>query len=779
MSKKRSPPPPPERRARWPLVAVGAATASAVVAAFFLGRGDDAPIVFPPPPALASAPGPTVDDFVGAEVCRDCHVQQYETWTASTHGRAGGVPSAGNLIASFDGRPIRFRDAVVIPSASGGEYRFTVIQAIGDTTVFRVDGVVGGGHMVGGGTQGFLSSFPDGTLRFLPFDFIRREGEWFCNTNTRTDEGWVPITREMALTDCGDWPPIRVFGTEERYANCQGCHGSQVMIRFDGAAQRYATHVRSLAINCESCHGPARDHVARARAGALGDTTDLGVRALGLLDEDASLEVCFQCHALKNVLEREYLAGKDFEASYSVLGSLLGDEPFLPDGRVRLFAYQSNHLASDCYLNGTMNCVDCHAPHGLSYRDAFGRPLDGRFDDGQCTACHASKAQNPTAHTRHPAESEGARCVSCHMPYLQHKEVGNQLRFARSDHTIPIPRPAFDASIGIETACAGCHRNVGIDSLQRITDAWYGPVKPHKDIVAGLIRAERGETADPVAELLFPDTEHPMAQVAALNVLMTRHLRPDAEVVDPEMRIRLERLALHENVDVESAALAALHLAGGNDPAVRRFLRDRIASWGERDRAMRRRWTMALGIIADGFREGGAYNDAVATYHKALELDPAEPRILRNLAQAHSEAGDYIAAIEFFERSLAADPAQALTLVNLGIALERAGRPDEAETAYRRAIEVNPTEALAHLNLGSVHLRREEFDEAITRYRRAVALDPGLALGHYYLARSLIMVNQFPQALVSVRRALQFDQSIEGAHAMEAELARVLGGGGR
>ena len=52
-----------------------------------------------------------------------------------------------------------------------------------------------------------------------------------------------------------------------------------------------------------------------------------------------------------------------------------------PDGRVRTFGYQLNHLASDCYLNGSMTCVSCHDPHTQTYRDEQFRPLEGRFED--------------------------------------------------------------------------------------------------------------------------------------------------------------------------------------------------------------------------------------------------------------------------------------------------------------------------------------------------------------------------------------------------------------
>ena len=735
-------------------------------------------VVFPPPLAMTAQVGPTLDDFAGADACAQCHQREYAAWRGSTHGRAGGIPSRDNVIANFDGRPIRFQDAVVIPSVSQtGEYTFTVRQQGHDPVVFPVAGVVGGGHMVGGGTQGFLSAFTDGTLRFLPFDFIRREGVWFCNTNTRTNEGWVEITEDMLLADCGDWPPLRVFGTESRFANCQECHGSQIVIRFDQDAGRYETRVRSLSINCESCHGPAMRHVELAQAGELGESTDLGVRALGLLDEDASLEVCFQCHALKEVIAPGYLPGKKLQDHYALLAPLLGDRPFFPDGRVRTFAYQINHLASACYLNGTMNCVDCHEPHGQGYRDIYGRPLASRFSNEQCTSCHASKAVDLTSHTHHPAGSPGSECVSCHMPYLQQQEVGDRLRFARSDHTIPIPRPAFDTALGVENACSGCHQNSTVAQLQDITDQWYGEVKPHKDIVSGMVRASRGETSDPALELLHPDTDHPMAQVAALTFLIADYLRPDMPALNPEVQARLEQLADNHNVDVRAVALASLHYAAGDDPTVRAFLAERLASLGESDAAVRQRWALTLGYYGDAFRESADVEDALVVYHKALEVMPEHAGILRNLGLAHSARRDYPSAIDFFERSLASDPQQALAWVNLGIALEGQGQDVEAAETYRRALQVNATEALAYFNLGNLHLRRDEFPEAIAQYQRAVTFDPGLALGHYYLGRALIMVNDLTNALTSARRALEFEPTNEGAREMVAELERVLGGG--
>src|SRR5204863_1528083 len=127
------------------------------------------------------------------------------------------------------------------------------------------------------------------------------------------------------------------------------------------------------------------------------------------------------------IREGEYLPGDSLEDYFSLKLSLLGDNPFLVDGRVRLFDYQSNHLFSDCYLDGSMTCVDCHDPHSQDYRDINGRSLGGKFDNGQCTDCHASKALSPERHSHHKTGSAGNLCTSCHMPFLQHQGVGPHL----------------------------------------------------------------------------------------------------------------------------------------------------------------------------------------------------------------------------------------------------------------------------------------------------------------------------------------------------------------
>jgi tetratricopeptide (TPR) repeat protein len=732
------------------------------------------PLDFPAPaPTAVATVSP--EDFVGAEACSSCHAAQYEAWATSTHGRAGGSPGPDVVIAPFDGQAIRFADATVTPRVRGGVYEFVVRQDGFDDAVYGVDGVIGGAHMIGGGTQGFISRQPDGTERFLPWDWSGASSEWFCNTGSRTNQGWEPITTEMPLAECGDWPPLRPIGTVDRFANCQECHGSQIRTRLD-PGNGFTTEYTTLQVNCESCHGPGREHVELASGEGFGQDGDIGLPSLAYLDKDESLGVCFQCHALKDVLKPGYLPGEPLEEYYALKYPILGDQPYFPDARVRTFAYQANHLASACYLQGPMDCTSCHEPHAQDYWDINREPLADPFDDGQCTSCHPSKIIDVESHTFHPADSEGSTCVSCHMEYLQQPEVGDGVRFARSDHTIAIPRPVFDADLGIESACAQCHTDSSPLQLQSQAREWWGEPKPHRPLVTGIASEFRARNLAEAADmLLHPDETDPLIQFQALSRLLTAYLRPDVGELPPEVENRLVALSESSDPDVRSLALASLHWSRGDDPAVRRRLVDALAN-APSDEALRGRWILALGFLGDRARDAGDFETSLIAYRKALELRPGDPRVLHSLGQMYNRSGEYPLAIETIRMSLAADPDQPLAWVNLGIALSGIGDPRGATDAYEEAMRLNPYEALAHFNLGNTHQRGGRLEEAAASYARAVEADPGLGLAHFELGRTYIRLERFQEALRHARRAVEFLPDHQSSRQMLADLERALGG---
>ena len=614
-------------------------------------------------PSLSLAPPATIehaaitnkisfDDFIGAEACAPCHAAQYAQWKKSTHGNAGGEPGQARVIAKFNGEPLHFKDAVVIPSQKNGEYVFTIKPEGQPAEEIKVAAIVGGGHMAGGGTQSFFAKFPDGTLKFLPFDFIRAENTWFVQLRASRD--WAPVSREISLNDLAHWPPHRILGAQLEHSNCQNCHGSQILVEREAKTQRYVTRYQSLQINCESCHGPGRRHVELMQNANAAQLENIGMKPLSTLSKDEALQVCFQCHATKDEMQPGYLPGKNFDEHFAVKFPILGSAPYLPDGRVRGFAYQENHLYSACYLEGSMTCVDCHDPHAQTYRDVRGAPLAGRFANEQCTSCHASKAHEVERHTHHRADSNGSLCVSCHMPYLQHQGIGNKLRFARSDHSIPIPRPAFDAQWGIENACSKCHQEKSVATLQTQVEKWYGRLKPHHAQVNNFLQAQNVNDIARAAELLLLEApEHPMAQVANLSRFVQNYAQPDMAALGVEIRARLEHLAQSEDLEVQAFALMTLHYIAGEEPSVREFLNAQLRVAGAKENALRRRWALAmdfLGIVWASERRD--YAKAIGAHRKALEILPEDEVTRSNLAQAYQQRGEHEAAIATLREGL-------------------------------------------------------------------------------------------------------------------------------
>lgn len=732
---------------------------------------------------LLALPGPQTafvepivrrEDFVGSEKCASCHQREFGMWKASTHAAAGGVPPMVKVIARFNGAPIRFRDATVIPATAGGRFTFTVKRPGRPDRTYRVDGVIGGGHMQGGGTQGFVTRVVDGTYRFLPFDFSRHSNRWFCNTIGRADHGWQPITPDLSLDECVDFPPVRALGDDARFSNCASCHGSQITMALDTVARRYRTEFTSLGINCESCHGPGRRHLALvADTGAVA-RGDVGMAALATYPKDSSLGTCWQCHALKDQLRKGYVSGKPLEAYYAMRTPQLGDEAHLPDGRVRTFAYQQGHLYSDCYVNGGMTCTSCHDPHSQGYRDVNGVALTGRFDDRQCTSCHASKGVKPALHTRHKSGSPGSQCTSCHMPYLQEPELGPSIQYARSDHAIPIPRPAFDSTLGVRSACRICHADRSEGALDAQVRAWWGEVKPHARAIDALVEAQRGGDRASVAKLLLvPDERHTAALFAGMAWFLEHHLAPDVPELEDDVVRRLEKLATHPDPDVRALALASLHYSAGQDNAVRRVLADALRQPQPADHLLRSRWVVILGYLGDKARGEGKADVAIRTYRKALEVEPENARVYQNLGLAYSMTRSLDQAVQAYRRSLEIDGSQPLTLVNLGIAYDEQRQGAQAVAAYERAIALNEFEPLAWFNLGNVYLKSGDLPEAKSDYERALASDPSIAAANFYLARIALQQRDFPAALAALESGLEFDPKNAEALQMRDQLQKA------
>jgi len=618
---------------------------------------------FPP----MSNPQRSADDFVGSEACQRCHTEAYKTWSQSTHGRAGGAPSDKNIRPKTAQRRFRFSDTVIelVSRADRTEFILRSVHAPNGppTERVQVDGIVGADALLGGGGQAYFHRQPDGLMIHLPFEFSEKSQGWFCQKSEKVQNGrheqvryrWRKIDGSFPIADC-QWPPKRTLGYTNRQ-HCGNCHGSQIQVKFSRRAKGFKTEFTSLRINCESCHGPGRVHVEKMKQGGAGGT-DIGLSPLDLLDKNGSVQVCMSCHASKSVIRAGYYSGDHLDSFFSLLSM---SDPWAAvihfDGRISDFGYQEGHLFSDCYIDGSMTCVDCHDPHAQTYRDVHGSRLNSPFDDGQCTGCHPAKTRNN--HGGHSGVETAVRCVDCHMPYHQHPSVPATFKLARSDHAIPIPRPGVDEGAGIRNACDHCHQEKGVAWQAASMPGLFGELKERPawmETLMSMGNAHRRGNSPKMYLTAIPNLiqelgkDAPYGSVFALTFLVQHHLLNPTHPVSPALIERLKKIAQSPILDVRAAALTTALIL---DPA-----REGVTHWALQE--IRRNPTTIEALRAklqhNFFRLMDAYGSTDRGAHLArafgknlplLNLQPT--RQISTAAESLAENQQWSQAVALFE----------------------------------------------------------------------------------------------------------------------------------
>lgn len=141
-----------------------------------------------------------------------------------------------------------------------------------------------------------------------------------------------------------------------------------------------------------------------------------------------------------------------------------------------------------------------------------------------------------------------------------------------------------------------------------------------------------------------------------------------------------------------------------------------------------------LGIA---YYQGGEIDKALASYARALDIDPRNALLLSHAGGARlarfardGEPDDLQLAERDFLAALAIDPALLSAGNGLGIVYSRSGRPGEAIAAWKRTLAAQPDFAPALLNLGITLLEAGRAGESLAylqKYRAAgqAKLSPG------------------------------------------------------
>jgi tetratricopeptide (TPR) repeat protein len=153
----------------------------------------------------------------------------------------------------------------------------------------------------------------------------------------------------------------------------------------------------------------------------------------------------------------------------------------------------------------------------------------------------------------------------------------------------------------------------------------------------------------------------------------------------------------------------------------------------------------------------GRYNEAIAHYHKALQINPYYPNAYANLGLTLAKQGKVEEGITQLLKALQIKPKDYETLSNLGVALLKQERYAEAIKYLSEALEINPHFAKAHNNIGVVLRRQNRFQESMDHLRSALQLDPDYAEAYNNLGVTLANQGRYEEAIVQFSAALEIN----------------------
>ena len=203
-----------------------------------------------------------------------------------------------------------------------------------------------------------------------------------------------------------------------------------------------------------------------------------------------------------------------------------------------------------------------------------------------------------------------------------------------------------------------------------------------------------------------------------------------------------------------------------------------------------------LGVL---YYNKGLYEEAVAAFMTALELDSKMEVAQRNLEIAYFNTGYYDTRIpelkerlrlrpedrdarwelgrtfallgqqpeaaEQFRALLQYSPNDVGALLQLALAEKQGGDIERAQQCLERAVELDADSALLHVTLGEVLYHRGLSDEALAELQRAVELNPENHDALYLMGFVLGDIGRHEDAREVTRRAIQLNPALSRAHA--------------
>jgi hypothetical protein len=482
----------------------------------------------------------------------------------------------------------------------GGNGRRYRVEVVGNQIVHHEIGMDGSGNAVydrsapitlaiGSGTRGKSYGINRNGLFFQsPISWYTRDGGFF-----QLSPGFGRRTKphfERRLSD-----------------ECLHCH-TGVMVRHPRQPHRLVEpFFQEVAIGCERCHGPGREHVRRQESDNPPVPDDSIVNPAKLAPRKREA-VCNQCH-----LHGEFQVARygrkpyDFRPGMElddVLMVFVVGAGFDKEGHTKSVSHVMQMQSSACFQrsNGKLGCISCHNPHDKE------RP-DNRvkFYRQRCLECHADQGCSLPVEQQNAAPAEGS-CIHCHMPAAVARDI---VHASQTDHRV-LKEPSAAAALA-EDGDRGFENWKLFDGAEKRLPAWE-------------VRRARGlAMVDAASRGQFPRSR--LREAAILLAPLVEHLPEDYELC-------------------YALAQCALEEQRGDDAL--KYLEQAVRLHPEND--------LYLESLARLYVSFAKYEDALATIERCLSLNPWHARNYALQAEIMASVGDREGALRAVRKAYALDP---------------------------------------------------------------------------------------------------------------------------